>query len=68
MSRIENGVLVEGREPAELIDAIERVTASASPPTVAGPVAHLEAKRVVPSLLSDLEAQLIRGCTDRYYV
>lgn len=64
----ENGVLVEGREPAELIDAIERVTASASPPAVAESVAHLEAKRVVPSLLSDLEAPLIRGCTDRYYV
>ena len=64
----ENGVLVDGREPAELIDAIERVTASASPPAVAGSVAHLEAKRVVPSLLSDLEAPLIRGCTDRYYV
>jgi glycosyltransferase involved in cell wall biosynthesis len=64
----ENGVLVEGREPAELIDAIERVTASASPPAVAGSVAHLEAKRVVPSLLSDLEAQLIGGGTERNYV
>ncbi len=54
----ENGVLVAEREPAELITAIDRVVANTSPPTVAKSVAHLEAQRVVPSLLHEIEAPL----------
>jgi glycosyltransferase involved in cell wall biosynthesis len=52
----ENGVLVAERAPAELIAAIEPVVANTSPPTVAKSVAHLEATRVVPSLLQEIEA------------
>lgn len=54
----ENGHLVPGREPDELIAALDHVMSCTNRITVAKSVAHLDAKCIVPSLLKDLEGQL----------
>lgn len=55
----DSGILVSGREPADLIAAIDHVVGHSSREMVAKSVAYLEAERVIPSLLRDIEAPLV---------